>query len=161
MEDLIGKYRESRVSMGLVSVTDVDKVIADPFDISKQRDYLARMRQLRLFGEEPVPMPKPIPWRFKFHYRCAGKACPGHTQTLSDWGINLLYLKQVQKHRCEEAAVEDVKAKMWQWVDSSRRDIFFNVGSVFPYETFLVGNVFAPPRSAACQIAPPQLGLDL
>ncbi|MEN6642981.1 MAG: hypothetical protein ABFE08_11085 [Armatimonadia bacterium] len=145
LEELTAKYHSSYTSSGLIRVDRVVDVAVEPDDTDWSQQQRAHMLQMTLLDDtKPFPL-KRVPWKFRYRYFCSDTSCQGHFQSVRDWGLHQLYLKECQRLDGEKAAVDSVKRKMWQTIDPDRRMPCFFVGTVYPYDKFIIGGVFAPP----------------
>jgi len=65
---------------------------------------------------------------------------------IEDWELGVLYLKEVERLGSQEAAADSVKKKFLGEICDKSRDTRFFMGTVFPYNTWVVIGVFWPPR---------------
>jgi hypothetical protein len=64
---------------------------------------------------------------------------------IEDWELGVLFLKEVQRLGSEDAAAKSVKAKFFDEICGATKDTRFFVGTVFPYNTWVVIGTFWPP----------------
>lgn len=82
-----------------------------------------------------------VPWRFRYHYRCASPSCPGHKQTIVDWEVVALWRNVRRMDGWEEAIRKKFEDELW-----TGRDSVLFVGNMEQYpNSFLVLGVFWPP----------------
>ena len=65
---------------------------------------------------------------------------------IEDWELGVLLLKEVERLGSEEAAAKSVKAKFLDEICAKTKDTRFFVGTVFPYNTWVVIGTFWPPK---------------
>jgi hypothetical protein len=82
-----------------------------------------------------------VPWRFRYHYRCAATACSGHNQTIVDWEAATLWRRVRHRADWEDAMRIKFEREMW-----TGKDALLFVGNMEqrPWN-FLVLGVFWPP----------------
>ena len=102
------------------------------------------LQQFSLFGPPPKPLAK-IPFKFSYVFACEDSTKP-HNAMIEDWELGMLYLNEVDRLGDEKKAVESVKAKFLDQMCSANRDTRFYMGTVFPYNSWVVLGVFWPPR---------------
>lgn len=91
--------------------------------------------------ERPKPPFEVVPWRFRYHYRCAAPSCPGHKQTIVDWEVVALWRHVRRTQGWEEAVRKKFEDELW-----TGRDSLLFVGNMEQYpNSFLVLGVFWPP----------------
>ncbi len=117
----------------------------------RDADQLARWRRLAegaknrmsLFDDSNMSKPdfEVVPWRFRYRYRCAGRDCNTHTQTIVDWEVVSLWRRVRYRPNWQELMRAKFEQEMWQG-----RDTALFVGNQEQYPTsFLVLGVFWPP----------------
>jgi hypothetical protein len=148
LEEIIKKYQDKRLSLGIFKPKEIFdfKTTEDKSDWGPQQKKL--MAQLRLFGDQPKPLQK-IPWKFTYTFKCDDKSCKGHSLSIRDWEIFVLYKKLFEN---EKYAIDEIMSKMKaRWLDEiwgPDRDSYLIVGSVFPRPSFVVLGVFWPPKTS-------------
>lgn len=65
---------------------------------------------------------------------------------IEDWELGVLFLKEAA-FKGEVEAAESVRTKYLDTLCASDRDTRFFMGTVFPYNTWVVIGVFWPPRA--------------
>lgn len=144
---LLERQAEDRTSLGLIRPTEVIDLVVDearPWT-DAQRNALS---QLDLFSDEDAPQLEWMPYRFKYHYRCAAEGCNTHTQGIVDWEIYQFYRRVRQdpdwEDRMRQRFIGDLCA--------DDRDTAFYVGNQFQAPRgFLVLGVWWPPKQEASQ----------
>jgi hypothetical protein len=109
---------------------------------SAGKDALAG--QMNLFNPQKRQL-EPLPWKFKYTFRCAESDCPGHESGLIDWEIGEAY----RRWRLAYRGVETLKQKMRQtWLDdmlAADRDLYFFTGNIAKYpQSFVLLGCFYP-----------------
>jgi hypothetical protein len=110
---------------------------------------------MRLFGEPQKPLKK-IPYKFSYVFECEDSKKP-HTAMCEDWELGVLFLKEVDRLGSEEKAAESVRNKFLNDLCDPGKDTRFFMGTIFPYNTWVVLGVFYPPKI----ITPPSEQLPL
>jgi len=64
-----------------------------------------------------------------------------------DWELGVLFSKEVERLGSQEAAAQSVRKKYLDEICAPTRDTQFFMGTVFPYNTWVVIGVFWPPKS--------------
>ena len=65
---------------------------------------------------------------------------------IEDWELGVLFFREVERLGSEEAAAESVKVKFLDEICGPSKDTRFFMGTVFPYNTWVVIGTFWPPR---------------
>ena len=102
------------------------------------------LNQFQLFGPQPKPLAK-IPFKFSCVFECEDSSKP-HNAMIEDWELGVLYLKEVDRLGTEQRAAESVKNKFFDELCAPDKDTQFFMGTVFPYNTWIVLGVFWPPK---------------
>ncbi len=102
------------------------------------------LNQFRLFGEQPKPLTK-IPYKFSYVFECEDSQKP-HNAMCEDWELGVLYLKEAERLGSKEKAAESVRNKFLNDLCAPTKDTQFFMGTVFPYNTWVVLGVFYPPK---------------
>ena len=137
-------YDQDKTSLGVVRPTrvlDLEIEKSDPDWKPAQQKVLS---QLRLFGPQPKRLAK-IPFKFNYVFECKDSSKP-HNAMITDWELGVLYLKEVRRLGSEQRAVESVKNKFFNELCHPSKDTRFFMGTVLPYNTWIVIGVFWPPK---------------
>lgn len=147
-------YDEDGTSLGIVRpsrILDMEIKRQDEEWDEKQQGILS---QQRLFGEQPKELAK-IPYKFSYVFECEDSDKP-HRAMCEDWELGVLFLKERQRLGSDQAAAESVKNKFFNELCAPNKDTRFFVGTIFPYNTWVVLGVFYPPK---LDNLPKQMGL--
>jgi hypothetical protein len=88
-----------------------------------------------------------IPFRFRYHYRCATPGCNGHKQSMIDWELAQSYRAWRDKYT-EPVLLEKIRQRFLEEMCGEKKDTIFFAGTMHRYPTqFLVLGVFWPPKS--------------
>lgn len=146
MEELDGLRESDNTSLGIIRPKKIHDLIIVPDEPQWKPEWAADLAQMRLgFGPERMPLEK-IPFKFKFKFTCDDSRCKGHTQSIGDWEVGALFLKQKRLLGSEQSAAESVRSKFLDEVCAPVREVHFFVGTVAQYGTWIVLGVFNPPR---------------
>lgn len=104
------------------------------------------MRQFNLFSGPPKQLEK-LPYKFSYVFRCADTGEKPHSAMIEDWELGVLYRKEVERLGDEQAAVASVRKKFFNQMCHPSRDTRLLMGTVFPYNTWVVIGVFWPPKA--------------
>lgn len=146
MEEILDKYDEDKVSLGIFKPKKIIDFIAKP-DTSKWKpSQEQKLNQLRLFGDQPKNLEK-IPFKFSYKFICDDKRCKGHTISIHDWELFQLYrnVRDGYGYAIDEI-LGKVKKRFFDDMWNDKRDSYLIVGSVYPKRTFIVLGVFWPPK---------------
>ena len=128
-------------------------MVIEEADRNWKPEWDALFHQLHLFGEEQKPLAK-IPYKFSYIFECEDSHTP-HKVMCEDWELGVLFLKEVKRLGSEEQAAQSVRNKFLNELCAPTKDTRFFMGTVFPYNTWVVLGVFYPPKLNE----PPQLSL--
>lgn len=117
----------------------------EPTEREWKPEWQAALRQFDLFQGQPKELKK-LPYKFSYVFRCPDTGDRPHSAMIEDWELGVLFLKEVERLGNEEAAAESVKRKFLDEICSSDKDTRFFMGTVFPYNTWVVIGTFWPPK---------------
>lgn len=137
-------YDTDKTSLGIVRPSRVLDMKIEPAERTWKPEWDVLFRQLRLFGEQQKPLAK-IPYKFSYVFECEDSEKP-HVAMCEDWELGVLFLKEVKRLGSEKAAAESVRHKFFDEISGPRKDTRFFMGTVFPYNTWIVLGVFYPPK---------------
>jgi hypothetical protein len=137
-------HATDRTSLGIIRPTRVLDLKYEPASPEWKPEWQALFSQLRLFGPAQKPLRK-IPYKFSYVSECEDSQKP-HSAMVEDWELGVLFLKEADRLGSDEAAAESVRAKFLDQLCAPTRDTRFFMGTVFPYNTWVVIGVFWPPR---------------
>jgi hypothetical protein len=137
-------YDTERVSLGVVCPTRILDLKIEPADPEWKPEWQAALNQLKLFGPPPKPLRK-IPFKFSYIFECEDSDKP-HSAIIGDWELGVLWLKEAERLGDEQKVAESVKNKFLNEICHPDRDTRFFMGTVFPYNTWIVLGVFWPPK---------------
>ncbi len=143
------QYDENKTSLGVVRPSKILDVVIEEGDREWKPEWEALFQQMRLFGEQQKPLAK-IPYKFSYVFECNDSDQP-HKTMCEDWELGVLFLNEVKRLGSEEKAAESVRHKFLTQLCSPERDTRFFMGTVFPYNTWIVLGVFYPPKTASNQ----------
>lgn len=144
VDQLVRLYEEEKVSLGVVRPRRVLDLEISSADRDWEPKYQQMFKQMRLFGNPPRPLRK-IPFKFHYVFECKDDAKPRRA-LVTDWELGMLYLNEEARLGGEEAAAESVKEKFLGEICREDKDTRFFMGTVFPYNTWIVVGTFWPPR---------------
>lgn len=137
-------YDVDGTSLGIVRPTRILDLKIEEADREWKPEWAALFQQLRLFGEQQKPLEK-IPYKFSYVFECTDSA-NAHNAMCEDWELGVLFLKEVDRLGSEEKAAESVRKKFLDELCAPDRDTRFFMGTVFPYNSWVVLGVFWPPK---------------
>lgn len=147
VNELAQLYEADRTSLGIVRparVLDIEITPAEPHWKPKWQNL---HQQLRLFGDPPKPLRK-IPFEFRYVFECEDSEKP-HRALITDWELGMLYLHEEARLGSEQAAADSVKKKFFGEICRADKDTRFYMGTVYPYNQWIVIGTFWPPKVAA------------
>jgi hypothetical protein len=143
LKQLIQLHEEEHVSLGVVRPKRVLDLEISPTDREWEPKYQQIFQQLRLF-REPLPLRK-IPFEFRYVFECEDDEKPRRA-LITDWELGALYLREEVRLGSEQAAAESVKKKFLGEICREDKDTRFFMGTVFPFNNWIVVGTFWPPR---------------
>lgn len=143
--ELEALYESERVSLGIVRPTEVLDLKVEPVERKWKPQWQDVLNQFNLFSGPPKQLEK-LPYKFSYIFRCADSAEKVHSAMIEDWELGVLYRKEVERLGDEEAAIANVRKKFFDQICHPSRDTRFFMGTVFPYNTWVVIGLFWPPK---------------
>ncbi len=143
VKELQALYERDRTSLGIVRPSRVLDLVIEPADPEWKPEWQALFSQLRLFGSPQKPLRK-IPFKFSYIFECKDHDKP-HRAMIEDWELGVLWLNEVERLGDDQKAAESVRRKFLGEMCSAEKDTRFFMGTVFPYNTWVVLGVFWPP----------------
>ena len=137
-------YDVEKASLGVVRPTRVLDLKIESADPDWKPEWQMVLNQLHLFGPPPKPLRK-IPFKFSYVFECEDSDKP-HQAMIEDWELGVLWLKEAERLADEQIAAESVRKKFLNELCHPDRDTRFFMGTVFPYNTWIVLGVFWPPK---------------
>jgi hypothetical protein len=138
-------YDEDRTSLGIVRPDEILDLTIEPTERDWKPEWQAVLGQFNLFFGQPKGLTK-LPFKFSYVFRCSDTGDKPHTAMIEDWELGVLFLKEVERLGSEQAAAQSVKKKYLDEICGSTKDTRFFMGTVFPYNTWVVIGVYWPPK---------------
>ena len=145
VNELRDLYNKDQTSLGIVRPTRILDLKIENSDRDWKPEWQGILNQFKLFGQQPKPLAK-IPFKFSYVFECEDSSKP-HNAMIEDWELGVLYLKEVDRLENEWAAAESVKRKFLDELCRPDKDTRFFMGTVLPYNTWIVIGVFWPPKA--------------
>ena len=143
--ELEALYDSEKLSLGIVRPTEILELKVEPVERDWKPQWQAVLKQFNLFSGPPKDLEK-LPYKFSYLFRCADSGDKVHSAMIEDWELGVLYRKEVERLGDEQAAVANVRKKFFDEICHPLRDTRFFMGTVFPYNTWVVIGVFWPPK---------------
>ena len=147
-DQLKSMYVSDKVSLGIVRPVKIHDLKIEPADADWKPEWKSRYAQLRLFGPPPKPLRK-IPYKFSYVFDCEDSAGKSHTAMCEDWEMGVLFLKECSRLGSDQEAADSVKRKFFGEMCRADKDTRFFMGTVFPYNSWVVVGVFWPGKEDA------------
>ena len=144
VNELRALYDEDKISLGIVRPARILDLKIEESNPDWKPEWQNVLNQFQLFGPQPKPLAK-IPFKFSYVFECEDSSKP-HNAMIEDWELGVLYLKEVDRLGAEQRAAESVKNKFFDELCAPDKDTQFFMGTVFPYNTWIVLGVFWPPK---------------
>ena len=158
VNELKVRHNQDKTSLGIVRPTRVLDLKIEETDREWKPEWQSVLNQFQLFGPQPRLLAK-IPFKFSYVFECEDNARP-HNAMIEDWELGVLYVKEVDRLGDEKKAAESVKCKFLYQLCAPDKDTCFFMGTVFPYNTWIVVGIFWPPK-ALPKTAPKDLQMEL
>lgn len=136
----------AQVSLGIVRPAKVLDVLVEDAPGEWKPEWKASLNQGLLFENAPKEIRK-LPFSWKYVFECDDSDGRPHTAMNEDWEIGVLYWKELERLGTPEKAANSVRNKCLQMVTPDRDARFF-MGTVFPYNTWIVLGVFWPAKES-------------
>ena len=140
-------YDKDKTSLGVVRPTRVHDLKILESDPDWKPEWQRALDQFHLFGHQPKPLAK-ISFKFSYVFECEDSSRP-HNAMIEDWELGVLYLKELERLNDERKAAESVKYKFFDQLCAPNKDTHFFMGTVFPYNTWIVLGVFWAPQNSS------------
>jgi hypothetical protein len=137
-------HTSEQMSLGIVRPTQVLDLKIEPAEPEWKPEWQMLYDQLKLFGPVQKPLRK-IPYKFSYVFECEDSHRP-HNAMIEDWELGVLWLNEVSRLGNEEQAALSVKRKFFDEMCSDKKDTLFFMGTIFPYNTWVVLGVFWAPK---------------
>jgi hypothetical protein len=144
VRELRDLHDTDRTSLGIVRPAKVLDLKIEPADPEWKPEWQSLFDQLSLFGPVQKPLRK-IPYKFSYVFECADHNKP-HNAMIEDWELGVLWLNEVVRLGDEYQAALSVRRKFLDELCNDSKDTLFFMGTVFPYNTWVVLGVFWPPK---------------
>ncbi|MBS1723003.1 MAG: hypothetical protein JSS66_08635 [Armatimonadetes bacterium] len=135
-------YDAGKTSLGVIVPRRVIAVEHEAESEDWTEKEKAALSQMSMFADTPNSLQK-VPYRFRYHFEDSdGREC---RMAIRDWELGMLFLKMRDAHG-ETEAVNKVKQKYLDQVCAADKDTRFFVGTMYPYNQWMVVGVFWPPK---------------
>lgn len=137
-------YTVDGTSLGVVRPTRILDMKIEKITATWDDKQEAILSQQRLFGQNPKSLAK-IPYKFSYVFECEDSDKP-HNAMCEDWELGVLFIKEKARLGSDEEAAESVRNKFLNDLCAPNKDTRFFMGTIFPFNTWVVLGVFYPPR---------------
>ncbi|MDA0268575.1 MAG: hypothetical protein O3A14_16855 [Cyanobacteria bacterium] len=137
-------HNSERMSLGIVRPNRVLDLKIEAVEPEWKSEWQLLFDQLSLFGPVQKPLRK-IPYKFSYVFECEDSHRT-HNAMIEDWELGVLWLNEVVRLGNEKQAALSVKRKFFDELCSDKKDTLFFMGTVFPYNTWVVLGIFWPPK---------------
>ena len=149
LNELKKKWEDEKTSLGIVKPKEIKDLIYTPVDpewSSSQRKALA---QELLFDNNKKPLRK-IPFKFQYVFTCEDNDL-AHKASITDWELGALFLNEYNRYGNDQEAAESVKNMYLNKMCAKDKDVRFFMGTIYPFNTWIVLGVFWPPKQPVKQ----------
>lgn len=147
IEDLKERQEHDRTSLGIFKPNAVHDLVISPDDPDWKPQYLAALRQSRLWETRKAslrPLRK-VPFKFHYTFDCDDEQCTGHRMSIHDWEVGALFWGCVDRGDMHREAAEKVKHKFLTDICGPDKDTYFFVGTVHGHpRSWIVLGTFYP-----------------
>lgn len=150
MEELSCSNERDNTSLGVFRpkhVFGLDVIEEDEKDWkpSQRQAFLqARLWETRTVSKNP---PRKVPYKFFYRFSCDDPRCKGnHRMSIIDWEVGALFWRLVDEGKNYEQAADSVRHKFFNVLCGLDKFTYFFVGTIFPYNTWVVIGVFWPSK---------------
>ena len=140
------QYEKDSTSLGIVRPVQIIDFIAEPADPLWKPEWEAVLAQIDIFSGPPKALRK-IPYKFSFRFRCEDSGEAVHTAMVEDWELGVLFIKESERLGSDEAAATSVLKHYRDTICGPDRDVRFLMGTVFPYNAWVIVGIYWPPKS--------------
>lgn len=147
---LTSLYESEHVSLGIVRPSRIIDLQVEETDSDWKPEWGMIYKQMTLF-DPPKPLRK-IPFKFSYVFECHDNPTP-HKAMITDWELGVLFLKESDRLKSDEKAAASVRKKYLYELCADDRDTRFFMGTVLPYNTWIVLGVFWPPKIQQSSLA--------
>lgn len=137
------RYEVNRTSLGVVVPTKVHDIKIEGIDSEWSEDDLRKLSQMSLGGQVANELKK-IP-KFSYVFECDDDKQTRHAM-VTDWEPGMRYIKALKSNPDPRMAAEEVKNFYLKLMDRSKYDTRWFMGTVHPYNTWIVVGLFYPPK---------------
>ena len=149
MCELQRQQEQHNVSMGVFQPAEVYDILQEEAEDPEWSEAdLAKLSQQDLFRPNEKDLLEKLPFRWRYHYRCADPDCKGHRQQIIDWEIGAFYRNLKRDGITDAEAVhEQVRQRFLREVCGPEREVYFFTGNMARRpQNFLILGVFWPPK---------------
>lgn len=134
-------------SLGMIRVGEItgfDIVEADEEKYEKAEKKSEYAATPDLFDDKKLKI-EPLPFKFRYLFRCTDPSCKGHKCSIIDWEAYELHRKMIAKWG-RDVAFEKVRQKYVDDICGPSKETYFFMGNMQRHpESFLVLGAFYPP----------------
>jgi len=141
--ELEAAYKKDATSLGIVRPERVLDIKIEHADREWKPEWQVLFQQMTLFGPPQKPLRK-LPFKWSYVFESGGKE---YTRMIEDWELGILFLNEAARLGDEEKAAQSVKNKYLNEICAPERDVQFYMGTVFPYNVWIVLGCFYPVKS--------------
>lgn len=144
--EMLRDLREKdNTSLGIVKPREVLDFIYEPDTEEWKPEWQAAMAQQFLFGPDRKPLKK-VPYKFSYKFTCDDSRCKGHAMMIEDWEVGQLFWNEMTRLGKKERAAASVRRKFLDEICAPRREVYFFVGTVVRFGSWIILGVFWPPK---------------
>ena len=138
------RAKEKFPTLGVFRPKVIEQLEIKPTKAEWSPEQIDKLRQHRLFQQEPDHELEKLPYEFRYHFRCKAGLCPGHNLMCTDWEAGQAFRKFRDRYG---GAWEEKFRQRFETEMIEKNDTHFYVGTVhrFP-DTWLIVGLFYPKR---------------
>jgi hypothetical protein len=142
------RYDADSTSLGIVRPSKMLNLHVEKLeegDSDWKPEWKNTLSQFNMFTGWPKELRK-IPYKFSYEFQCEDSGDKTHFAMIEDWELGVLFLKESERLGSDEKAAASVRKKYWDQICAPSRDVRLLMGTVFPYNTWVVVGVFWPAK---------------
>ena len=148
IEDLRELQDIDRTSLGVFKPKTVHDLVVTPDEPDWKPEYLAALKQTRLWETRQASLTplRKVPFKFHYLFECDDPRCNGrHRMSIHDWEVGALFWGCVDRGDSHEVAAQKVKHKFLTEICGPKKETYFFVGTVHGHpRSWIVLGAFYP-----------------
>ena len=152
MEELREIQDRDNTSLGVFKPKVVTDLKVSEDDADWKPEYLAELRQNRLWETRKASLTplRKVPFKFHYLFQCDDERCNGHRMSIHDWEVGRLFWRCVDSGDSHDVAAAKVRERFLTDICGNDKDTYFFVGTVHghPKSWIVLGTFYPKSRPA-------------